>query len=135
MRATHFVPPPSPLPTISTRRMRRKGISSSSRRTPIGGLSLADTGLHVIYVHRTEVCYTSPRSVATTGAGAKMRAEFVLDRQFWEEVLSMAVLLTGGAGFIGSHVAERLIAMNREVVCLDDFNDYYDPALKWRNVS
>jgi UDP-glucuronate 4-epimerase len=47
----------------------------------------------------------------------------------------MAVLLTGGAGFIGSHVAERLIALHQEVVCVDDFNDFYDPARKWRNVA
>jgi UDP-glucuronate 4-epimerase len=45
------------------------------------------------------------------------------------------VLLTGGAGFIGSHVAERLLARGDRVVALDNFNDFYDPALKRRNAA
>jgi UDP-glucuronate 4-epimerase len=47
----------------------------------------------------------------------------------------MKVLVTGGAGFIGSHVAEALLARGDEVVCLDNFNDYYDPTCKRRNVA
>ena len=47
----------------------------------------------------------------------------------------MAVLVTGGAGFIGSHVVERLMARGDEVVVLDDLNDYYDPAIKLRNLA
>ncbi|HUK83173.1 MAG TPA: NAD-dependent epimerase/dehydratase family protein [Verrucomicrobiae bacterium] len=47
----------------------------------------------------------------------------------------MKVLVTGGAGFIGSHVTEALLAREYEVVVLDDFNDFYDPALKRRNVA
>jgi UDP-glucuronate 4-epimerase len=46
----------------------------------------------------------------------------------------MKVLLTGGAGFIGSHLLERLIARGDEVAVIDDFNDYYDPAIKRRNL-
>src|SRR5688572_2898722 len=45
------------------------------------------------------------------------------------------ILLTGGAGFIGSHVAERLLARGERVVALDNFNDFYDPALKRRNAE
>jgi len=40
------------------------------------------------------------------------------------------ILLTGAAGFIGSHVAQKLLARGDEVVGLDNLNDYYDPNLK-----
>src|SRR5690349_358221 len=40
------------------------------------------------------------------------------------------VLVTGAAGFIGSHVARRLLAAGRRVVCADNLSPYYDPALK-----
>jgi UDP-glucuronate 4-epimerase len=42
----------------------------------------------------------------------------------------VSVLLTGAAGFIGFHVAERLLAAGERVVGLDNLNDYYDPSLK-----
>ena len=42
----------------------------------------------------------------------------------------MAILVTGSAGFIGFHLAQRLLARGDEVVGLDDLNAYYDPALK-----
>jgi UDP-glucuronate 4-epimerase len=45
------------------------------------------------------------------------------------------ILVTGGAGFIGSHLTARLLARGADVVCLDDFNDYYDPAFKRENVQ
>lgn len=40
------------------------------------------------------------------------------------------ILVTGGAGFIGSHVSKRLIELGHEVIIVDNFNPYYDPALK-----
>ena len=43
--------------------------------------------------------------------------------------MSATVLLTGGAGFIGSHVAEALLARGDEVIVLDNFDDYYDPEI------
>lgn len=44
-------------------------------------------------------------------------------------------LLTGGAGFIGSHLTRRLFERDDRVTVLDDFNDYYDPARKRANVA
>jgi len=42
----------------------------------------------------------------------------------------MRILVTGGAGFIGSHVAKKLIERGDSVVIVDNFNDYYNPQLK-----
>ena len=45
------------------------------------------------------------------------------------------ILVTGGAGFIGSHLCGRLLDQGRELLVLDNFNDFYDPAVKRRNVE
>jgi len=47
----------------------------------------------------------------------------------------MKVLVTGGAGFIGSHLCERLLARGDELLVLDNFNDFYDPAIKRANAA
>jgi UDP-glucuronate 4-epimerase len=48
---------------------------------------------------------------------------------------SEKVLVTGGAGFIGSHLCEALLADGSELVVIDDFNDFYDPAIKRKNIA
>ncbi len=45
------------------------------------------------------------------------------------------VLVTGGAGFIGSHLVERLLERQDKLVVLDSFNDFYDPSIKRHNVA
>ena len=47
----------------------------------------------------------------------------------------MNFLVTGGAGFIGSHVCERLLQSGYDVWALDDLNDFYSPAIKRRNLD
>jgi nucleoside-diphosphate-sugar epimerase len=44
-------------------------------------------------------------------------------------------IVTGAAGFIGSHLAEKLLKQGEEVIGIDEFNDYYDPLLKRKNIS
>jgi len=47
----------------------------------------------------------------------------------------MRVLVTGAAGFIGSHLSERLLAAGFEVAGVDNFDDFYDPQIKRQNIS
>lgn len=47
----------------------------------------------------------------------------------------MNILITGGAGFIGSHVGKSLTAQNHRIIIIDDFNDYYDPSIKRNNIA
>ena len=48
----------------------------------------------------------------------------------YSEAIDMKVLVTGAAGFIGMHIAQRLLERGDVVVGIDNLNDYYDPALK-----
>lgn len=45
------------------------------------------------------------------------------------------ILITGGAGFIGSHLCEYLVKAQHRIVCVDNFNTFYDPSIKERNIS
>lgn len=44
------------------------------------------------------------------------------------------ILVTGGAGFIGSHLAEKLLEHGHKVINIDNFNDFYDPLIKRMNI-
>jgi len=46
-----------------------------------------------------------------------------------------SILVTGAAGFIGSHLSEGLVARGESVIGVDNFDPYYDPAIKRRNVA
>ena len=45
-----------------------------------------------------------------------------------------AILITGGAGFIGSHLSERLLGLGHEVIVIDNFDPFYDPHIKRQNI-
>jgi len=45
------------------------------------------------------------------------------------------ILVTGGAGFIGSHLCERLLSNKVHVICLDNFDSFYDPDIKIKNAE
>lgn len=47
----------------------------------------------------------------------------------------MRILLTGGAGFIGSHLAERILERRDDLVILDNLDPFYDPSIKERNLE
>ena len=45
------------------------------------------------------------------------------------------ILVTGGAGFIGSHLCEHLLREGHRVLCFDNFDSFYDPNIKIKNVE
>jgi UDP-glucuronate 4-epimerase len=47
----------------------------------------------------------------------------------------MTYLVTGGAGFVGSHLVDALLRRGERVVCVDNFTSYYDPERKRRNIA
>lgn len=46
----------------------------------------------------------------------------------------MNILVTGGAGFIGSNLCEKLAGAGEKIICIDNFNDYYNPKIKEENL-
>ena len=47
----------------------------------------------------------------------------------------MKILITGGAGFIGSTLADRLLSYSNDIIVIDNFNDFYDPKIKENNIK
>ena len=46
-----------------------------------------------------------------------------------------SIVVTGGAGFIGSHLCTKLISLGAKITVIDNFNDFYDPEIKRRNIQ
>lgn len=46
----------------------------------------------------------------------------------------MNIVVTGGAGFIGSHLCEKLISLGLKIICIDNFDDFYSPGIKEDNI-
>lgn len=47
----------------------------------------------------------------------------------------MTIIVTGGAGFIGSHTVKKLLEQKQKVICIDDFNAFYNPKFKEENIK
>lgn len=49
--------------------------------------------------------------------------------------MNKSALVTGAAGFIGSHLSDKLVQLEYQVIGLDNFDDFYSPSIKWQNIS
>lgn len=54
---------------------------------------------------------------------------------YYEALKEKVVLITGGAGFIGSHLCERLLSLGCKVICVDSMNDFYNVLIKESNLN
>ena len=45
------------------------------------------------------------------------------------------MMITGGAGLIGSNLVDVLLSQGKTVICVDNFNDFYDPSIKEKNLE
>ena len=87
------------------------------------GLSLSDTASETT---------TGPRSPSSTLYSSDDDAATVATPEVWNA--DESVLVTGGAGFVGSHVAEHLLRRGEKVLVIDELNQYYDVSKKQANI-
>ena len=88
------------------------------------GLSLSDTASETT---------AGPRSPSSTLYSSDDDAATVATPEVWNA--DEAVLVTGGAGFVGSHVAEHLLRRGEKVLVIDELNQYYDVSKKQANIN
>ena len=95
--------------------------SSSARQAP----SVARTESTVCFSDLSGSDDDSSSAASSSAAGPKVAPH----------VGHKKVLVTGGAGFVGSHVAEYLLNRGDDVVIVDEINDYYDVKIKMANLD
>jgi len=78
---------------------------------------------------------TIARTVSTLDFGFDSDSDLEIETEVAPHCGYKKVLVTGGAGFIGSHVAEYLLDRGDDVVIVDEVNDYYDVKVKERNLT
>jgi len=110
----------------------RKILISWERRHPC-----LPPGTDLFYHAGRDAC--APRAIygvrGMKGAsGSTSIFNFMLNCGVWETGMRRTILLTGSAGFIGSHAVEKLLEMGHEVIGFDNFDDFYDPAIKQDNI-
>jgi UDP-glucuronate 4-epimerase len=65
----------------------------------------------------------------------RLDASFLALIDNFVKISMQTILISGGAGFIGSNLAEKLLAIGYKVIVVDNFDDYYDRAIKQQNIS
>ena len=77
------------------------------------------------------------RVIVFTYSGLKIDSFMPLNLKIYlhKYLFIKKILITGGAGFIGSHITGHLLQNGHEVICLDSFDEYYDPVIKRQNIE
>src|SRR5690606_5335582 len=86
--------------------------------------------------HPDEIVRTYHSACPNTVHGRRKAFSTTMQQpQNYRECHPMKILVTGTAGFIGSHLATRLLERGDEVVGLDSINDYYDQSVKYGRLT
>src|SRR5438552_3283882 len=116
---------------------------SLGQRTPgfVLRRPLSNSPLPIVpFIPMTVPYYRASSPQAAGGMRSRRREAEPLHRPRSESLVLgirriMNILVTGGAGFIGSHLCERLLREGHRLTILDDLNDFYDPQWKRENLA